>query len=167
MPDPGVIVLSKHGYCTLAHIEAILPRQPLTSETTVNRARAKAAVQDYFDDINGRLYVLGYDVPVPSTNSTGINRVSHLNMLGAAAEVEMNWHSSVNAENSQLASQLFEQYDEMWDLIEGGRMIWASRNGPRISRPRNSASRGTLSCSRMHWTKKSHFLIRIPSFERR
>jgi hypothetical protein len=122
VPDPGVIVLSKHGYCTLAHIEAILPRQPLTSETTVNRARAKAAVQDYFDDINGRLYVLGYDVPVPSTNSTGINRVSHLNMLGAAAEVEMNWHSSVNAENSQLASQLFEQYDEMWDLIEGGRM---------------------------------------------
>lgn len=115
------IQLGVDGYCTLAAVEATLPALTFTATSQPTRVQAGIIVKDYFDDINARLYVCGYEVPVGSAHATGIQQLAHLNMLGAAAQIELS-HGTLNDMARTNDGGLYDQYDKTWSMIRKKRM---------------------------------------------
>lgn len=120
--------LSVDGYCTFASIEPYIPRRSINNTSKPTRAQACHIVRDTFSEINGLLTILGYVVPVASSNGTSVRILGRLNAIGAAAEIEAAAYSAGNTSRSEHAEELRDQYKVMWLKLEKGeiKLIGAS-----------------------------------------
>ena len=116
------VELSVDGYCTLAHIEPYIPHRSLTVNSKPTRAHALYIVRDIYQEINGLLDVLGYQIPVASTNGTAIRIVGRLNALGVAAAIEASTYSADGEEASGHSTTLRRQYEDAWKRLEDGKV---------------------------------------------
>lgn len=132
----AAIELSVDGYCTLSSILALIPHRALSGTSKPTRAQAIGMVRDVKYQIDGVLDVLGYTLPVVSTNYTSLRIVGRLNAYGAAAAIEGASYSSGNQERSGYAQALQEEFRLIWKTFEAGRMSLpgAPRQGSYIHR---------------------------------
>lgn len=118
----NAIELSVDGYCTFASILALLPQRAFSGSTKPTRVQAVSMVRDVKYQIDGVLDVLGYNIPVASSNYTAIRILGRLNAHGAAAAIEGATYSAGNAERSGYAQSLQEEFRMIWKTFEAGRM---------------------------------------------
>ncbi|MBT3194805.1 MAG: hypothetical protein HN341_19835 [Verrucomicrobia bacterium] len=116
------IELSVDGYCTFGSIEAFIPHRALSSTSKPTRRLALGIVRDVKAQIDGALDVLGYTIPVVSTNGTSIRILSRLNALGSAAAIESAAYSSGNAQMSQHGQVMANEFKMVWRSFETGKI---------------------------------------------
>ena len=120
LPD---IEISKNGYCTLAHVQALNPHRTYSTTTKPSRTQVAMSIENYYYKINAQMDILGYDIPVPSTNATAVAQLRHLNSLGAAADTEQSAYSVGNEEQSSHADALLKRFKEEWGLFLKGESV--------------------------------------------
>jgi hypothetical protein len=128
------IEISVDAYCTLSRVAAYIPRRTINDASIPTRRQVISLAKDVFQEINGLLDVLGYAIPVASSNGTAIRIVGRLNALGAAAAADASAYSAGNPQRSEHADYLGEQYKELYVKIEKGLMTIpaATRDGDYI-----------------------------------
>ena len=128
--------LSVDAYCTLSHIQAKIPLRTLSDSTLPTRRQALTITRGIYKQINAALDVLGYVIPVASTNATNIGYIQEMNAMGAAAQIEGAAYSSGNESRSQYAEDLGNQFKLMWKTLTDGKVSLptAARQGDYIHR---------------------------------
>jgi len=106
----------------MAHIRARIPMRSLDSTSYPSKAQAVMLSRGVFRQINSVLDVLGYVIPVASTNSTNIGFIQELNAIGAAALIEGGAYSSGNEARSDYAEMLDGQFKMMWKTLSDGKV---------------------------------------------
>lgn len=114
--------LSKDAYCTMAHIQARLPHRTFGANSKPSKAQCVLIARGGFRQINAVLDVLGYVIPVASTNTTAIGYIQELNAIGAAAQIEGSTYSAGNETRSQYAVDLQNQFNLMWKTLVDGKV---------------------------------------------
>lgn len=115
--------LSVDSYCTFAQIEPYIPRRSINSSSKPTKAQALHLVRGTYQEINALLAVLGYHVPVASSNGTAIATLARLNALGAAAEIEAAAYSAGNSNRSEHSDQLRDMYKALYVKLEKGELV--------------------------------------------
>lgn len=125
--------ISIDSYATFDEILALIPHIDLDNSTSIPRRRQACEIaRDVFAEVNGLLGVLGYTVPVVSSNATNIGVVGSLCALGTASRIEAA-AASANAGVSAHADYLQREYDRVWNAMRKGDVkLTASREGDFI-----------------------------------
>ncbi len=132
----NALELSIDAYCTMAHIKAKIPQRSFDGTTYPTLAQAILITRGVYKSVNSVLDVLGYVIPVASTNATNIGYIQELNAFGAAAQIEVAAYSSASEQPSAYAAFLDGQYKMMWKSLQDGKVSLptAARQGDYIHR---------------------------------
>ena len=114
------IELSVDCYATFDKILAHIPHVDLDNSTsTPLKRQALRMARDVMQEVNGLLGVLGYQIPIASSNSTNIAIVGSLCALGAASRIEAS-AASANAGASAHADYLRMEYQMVCGALRNG-----------------------------------------------
>jgi hypothetical protein len=124
------IELSRTGYCTFFDVDIYAPQRTFNTSSSPTRANVESFITDIYHQMNGVLDVLGYTLPVPSSNTTAIGILSRINALGAASQAEEAANSIGNLQESDFGRRLREEFDrEFMGLAKGEKNLGnANRN---------------------------------------
>lgn len=114
--------VSVDAYATIGHIEALNPTRTFNTTLSPTRFAVASFLNNAFNALNAELSILGYDTPIPSTNSTALSVVRHLNALNAAHMTEMARFSAGNSERSDHAPNMKERYLDKIQMLKDGKM---------------------------------------------
>ena len=127
----GDLEIGVDCYATFAGVMELLPHMSLNYSSYPTRLQAEGIIRESFDVVNGMINRKGYDVPVPSGNSTTINIIGKLHQLDAASLIEQVMFSATNSEESEHGSVLLTRRNELWKEFDEGNIniLGASRTG--------------------------------------
>ena len=112
--------ISVDCYATFGSILAHIPHVSLdNANTKPSRKQAIAMAKDTFREVNSMLEVLGYKIPVASSNSTSIGFLRTMCSAGVAKSIAAAV-SSVDGGSSSTADFLQKEYDRMWKALRNG-----------------------------------------------
>lgn len=116
----GTLEVSVDCYATFSGILAHIPHVSLdNANSRPSRNQAIAMARDVFREVNSLLSVLGYSIPVASTNSTSIGYLRTMCSAGAAKSIAAAV-SSVDGGASPTADFLQKEYARMWKSLKDG-----------------------------------------------
>lgn len=153
--------LSVDAYCTLSQVQAYMPAvRTLTSSSSPTKAQAFSIIRDSFFQVNGLLDVLGYTIPVASSNYTAVRIIGRLNALCAAAAIEAAAYSAGNPEQSDHSVALRKQCQDMWTQLENGQISL-----PNATRNANYMKRKDEKTAYCEFSLDSEGIERDPTFD--
>jgi len=114
------IQVSVTGYATMQHVESYLPQRTFNSSSSPTRDGVLQFITDIYHQMNGVLDVLGYNLPIPSGNSTAIAILRNINGLGAASQAEQAANQIGNVRASRVGDILRKEYDREFMLLMDG-----------------------------------------------
>ena len=127
----NALELSVDCYATFSSILAHIPHFTLDNDISKpSRRQAIQMARDVFREINSLLSVLGYQIPVASTNTTSNGYLRSMCSAGVAKSLSASI-SSVDGSSGGTADFLQKEYNRMWGALRDGNVTLpgAARTG--------------------------------------
>lgn len=113
--------VSVDTYATFSQVRALIPYTNFAATDYPTKAQAFSIIRDVYQEVNSLIGLLGYALPVASSNATAIRVLARFQALGAASSIELAATHRAGG-SSEHAAELEKRYRLTWKAFEAGQI---------------------------------------------